>query len=467
MKNKLSAGVSLVDISPGQGIELAGYPHHPRYNKGILDPLFAGCICLDDSATKLAVISMDLVMYSKKEVRSVREEIARITPIPAGNIMITCSHTHSGPWASGRLDLEGLEQGLKPDPGFMIDLRRKLVSLAKDAWESRFEAQVGVEKGFCGREKGVGGNRRNPNELADPEVWAIGVKDMSGKIRGCLVKYNLHPTFLHSDSFLVSADYPGCIRKCLAERIPGTIFLFAQGCSGNQSPRYFRTGKTYEEAMRVGYAIGEEAVRVLDSMEYKTDAELLVKSVETDIETRALPPLDEAEKAVAVTKAYWEKLQAESTVERDIWNAELRFLGAEDLLAYVLVKERGETLSLRQDELPAEVQVLGIGDVRIVGLPGELFAEFGITIQYRAPFGKTFVIELANGCLPGYACTARAYAQGGYETGASLLTGRSGEQLVEAAVSLLHTTKSPKAAAKLSNTLLNGNSTKNIRRGKL
>ena len=438
MKSRLMAGVSLVDISPGPGIELAGYPHHPRYNKGIHDPLYAGCICLDDGTTKLALVCMDLVMYSKKEVRRVREEIARLTPIPAANLMITCSHTHSGPWASGRLDLEALEQHLQPDPGFMADLHRKLVSLVKEAWDGRFEASIGVEKGFCGREKGVGGNRRNPNEIADPEVWVVAVKDPAGKIRGCMVKYTLHPTFLHSDSFLVSADYPGCIRKCLAEKKPGMAFLFAQGCSGNQSPRYFRTGKTYDEAMRVGYAIGEEAARVLDAMEYSTDARLLVKAVGIEVETRTLPPVEEARKAEAAARANWEKVKAESTVERDIWNAELRFLGAEDTLGYVLVKERGEHLELHEDEMPVEVQVIGIGDARIVGLQGEVFVEFGITIQYQAPFDKTFVIELANGGAPGYACTARAYAQGGYETGASLLTGRSGEQMVEAAVRLLH-----------------------------
>jgi hypothetical protein len=440
MKSRLTAGVSLVDISPGPGIELAGYPHHPRYNRGIHDPLHAGCICLDDGTTRIALVCMDLVMYSKKEVRAVREEVSRLTPIPAANIMISCSHTHSGPWASGRLDLDALEQGLTPDPAFMADLHRKLVTLVKDAWDGRFEAAVGVEKGFCGREKGVGGNRRNPNEIADPEVWVVAVKDSAGKIRGCMVKYTLHPTFLHSDSFLVSADYPGCIRKCLAEKKPGMAFLFAQGCSGNQSPRYFRSGKTYDEALRVGYAIGEEAARVLDAMECSPGARLLVKSAEIDIETRALPPLEEAKKAAAARRAEWEKLRAESKVERDVWNAELRFLGAEDTLAYVLVRERGETLALRQDEIPVEVQVIGIGDARIVGLQGELFVEFGITIQYRAPFDKTFVIELANGCLPGYGCTERAYAQGGYEAGASLLTGRSGEQMVEAAVRLLRET---------------------------
>jgi hypothetical protein len=48
------------------------------------------------------------------------------------------------------------------------------------------------------------------------------------------------------------------------------------------------------------------------------------------------------------------------------------------------------------------------------------------------------VIELANGCLPGYAATARAYAEGGYEAGTSLLSGRGGDRLVETAVELLY-----------------------------
>jgi neutral ceramidase len=438
MSRGLMAGVSLVEISPDQGVELAGYPHHPRHNKGIHDPLYAGCICLDDGTTRLAIISLDLLMYSKKEVRLVREEVARLTPIPAANVMIVCSHTHSGPWASGRLDLEAIEQGREPDPGFIRDLRVKLPALVAQAWESRFEALAGVGKGYCGRDRGVGGNRRDPNEIADPEVWVVGIKDRTGTLRGCLVKYALHPTFLHSDNFLVSADYPGCMRRFLAENRPGMTFLFAQGTSGNQSPRYFRSGKTYDEAVRVGCAIAAEASRVLDEMQYCDHAELLVRSSEIELALRTLPSLEEAERSARQARETWENVKASSSVERDIWNAELLFLGAEDTLGYVKVRGRGERLALRDDETPAEVQVIGIGDTRIVGLPGELFVEFGLTIQYRAAFDACFVVELANGCLPGYACTTRAFSEGGYETGTSLLTGRSGEQLVDEAVRLLN-----------------------------
>jgi len=156
-----------------------------------------------------------------------------------------------------------------------------------------------------------------------------------------------------------------------------------------------------------------------------------------ELETRTLPGRAQAEHEVEILRAEWEKVKESSRDEREIWNAELRFLGAEDTLGYVMVGERGEKLSLRDDEYPAEVQVIGIGELRIVTFPGEAFVEFGITVQYRSPHADTFVVSVANGCLPGYACTEQARAQGGYEAGTSLLTGRAGEQLVEAAVALL------------------------------
>jgi len=384
---------------------------------------------------------MDLDVYTKPEVRSVRQEAAQLTDIPAENIMITCSHTHSGPNAGLLSALDGLGTGWKVDEDYMEELHNKLVKLVSDAWNNSFDASIGIDKGYCGREQGVGGNRRNPNEIADPEVWTIGVKDSSGALRACFVKYALHPTFLHSDNFYVSADYPGALRAYLNEKHPDTVVLFAQGTSGNQSPRYFRSGKTWDEAVRAGRAIAAEADRVLDTLEYNSDVKLLCTSTEVDIDLRELPPLDVAQVTVDQAANHWEELKATSKVERDIWNAELLKLGAECTLAYTKLNINEGKKALSGGDLPAEVQVIGIGDTRIVGLPGELFVEYGLTIQYQAPFDKCFVTELTNGGLPGYAGTTRAYSQGGYEAGTSLLSGHSGEQLVEAAVALLKSTK--------------------------
>jgi len=437
----LKAGVSIINISPKKGIELAGYPHYLRHNTGIHDPLYASCIFLDDGNTKLAIVCMDILFFSKVYVKEVRNRVSSQIDIPPENIMISCSHTHSGPWASGRLDLEALNKGLKPDKNYIKELEDKLVDLITEAYRNTFEAKIGIDKGYCGREKGIGGNRRDPEGVVDPQVWTIGIQDREGNWKACLVRYSLHPTVIHEDSTLVTADYPGYIRKYLSETKPDAIFLFAQGTSGDQSTRYFRKGQNFKEAKRIGYAIGEEADRVLNSMELKSDVSLMVKSSEVDIDLKKLPSREKAEKEVLRTKNKLEKLKRENASYIEIQNANLKNLGAEDNLGYILLKEKRVSIDLEVDELPVEVQVIRIGESRIVAVQGEVFVEFGLRIQKESPFKNTFVIELANGCLPGYACTKEAYREGGYEADTSLLTGEAGDSIVETALKLLEETK--------------------------
>ena len=437
----VKAGVSIIDISPGKGIELAGYPHFLRYNTGIHDPLYASCIIFDDGENKIALVCMDLLFFSKKYVKEVRERASKKIDIKSNNIMISCSHTHSGPWASGRLDLEAMERGLNPDYDYVKDLKNKIVDLIIKANNNMFEAKVGSDFDICGKECGVGGNRRSPDGISDPQVWVIGVKDLKDNFKAAFVKYSLHPTVIHEDSTLVTADYPGYIRKYLLGKTPEMIMLFAQGTSGDQSTRYFRKDQNYSEAERIGSEIGKTANKILDTLDYSQKLKLFVESKEKDLDLRILPSEDEALKNVEITRKKLEELKNKNASYLEVQNANLQNLGAECTLGYVKLKNKNIPIELEVDELPAEVQVVGIGDTMIVGLQGEIFVEFGLEIQKRSPFKKTIVVELANGVLPGYVCTGEAIKEGGYEVGTTLLTGNSGMMLVDAAVELLYKRK--------------------------
>ncbi len=438
MSNKLKAGVSIIDISPEKGVELAGYPHCPRHNTGVHDPLYASCIYLDNGKTKLVIVAMDLLMYSKKYVRSLRKQISDKTGILPGNIVICCSHTHSAPWTSGRLDLEALEKGLTTDGAYISWLDGRLVSMAVEACSSPFDAQIGVSKGTCGGEQGVGGNRRDPGGAADKEVCVLGVKDTNGNWRGCLVCYALHPTVLHSDNTLVSADYPAYIRKYLKWAKPGMITLFSQGTSGNQSTRYFRDGQNFEEASRIGTTLGVEVGRVLDRMSLSEEAGLSIQSIETELPLREYIDKETAVNNVKEAEQKLALLQASNGSYIEIRNAELKLLGAEDILGYIILQEKGIKPSLLTDELPYEIQAIGIGNARIVCLQGEAFVEVGREIKRRSPFAETFVISLSNGVAPGYVYTADALEAGGYETDTSMLGPGSAQTIVEKAVKLLN-----------------------------
>ncbi|MDF2722089.1 MAG: Alkaline ceramidase domain protein, partial [Paenibacillus sp.] len=93
------------------------------------------------------------------------------------------------------------------------------------------------------------------------------------------------------------------------------------------------------------------------------------------------------------------------------------------------------------DAAQAEIQAIAFGDAVIVGLPAELFVEFGLRIKSGSPFPLTIVNELTNGSVSGYVCTQEAYRQGGYETRLrpySRLHEETGDLFVEHALKLLH-----------------------------
>jgi hypothetical protein len=82
-----------------------------------------------------------------------------------------------------------------------------------------------------------------------------------------------------------------------------------------------------------------------------------------------------------------------------------------------------------------EVMVIRIGDIAIVGMPGEPFSEIGQNIKLFSPAKRTLIFELANGGL-GYFPDRKAFTQGGYEVtaGATNYEPGSAEKLVESAV---------------------------------
>lgn len=86
-----------------------------------------------------------------------------------------------------------------------------------------------------------------------------------------------------------------------------------------------------------------------------------------------------------------------------------------------------------------KMQVLRIGDLGIVAIPCEVFAEIGLEIKRRSPLKSTFVIALANG-YNGYLPSPKQHELGGYETwrsGWSYLEKEASTRFVEAALAML------------------------------
>lgn len=389
----------------------------------------------------VAMVTLDLLFFSKQHAAEVRRRLEG-SGIPSAHVMISCSHTHSGPWASGRLDIESLEAGKQQPKEYVEDLISKIVGIVLEAKNNAFQASFGAGTAVCGAESGVGGNRRIPGGPHDPLVSVMAVKDETDTVRGVFVNYTLHPTFIHEWSNVCTADYPCYLRLELEESIHGVIVGFSQGASGNQSSRYYRQGESYDEAERVGRILGKVAYATLARIEWKKEIPIAVVNDEIPLELRSFGSEEELMKKVAQDEAVYKDLYARygNSAKREeyyLWqNANLKLLGSEDQLGYVRMQNRGVRIELLDDEAPMEIQLFRLGEVCVVGVQGEVFVEYALYIKAMAGFGMVVFNELTNGALPGYLYTPESLVTGGYETDTSMLGEKFGAHMVEKVLEL-------------------------------
>ena len=93
----LKAGTTAVIITPERPSYMQGYGNRTGKAAGTLDPLEARVIALDDGTTSAAIVSVDLLGLDAASVARIRDAAAQVNPIPAGNVIVVCSHTHAGP----------------------------------------------------------------------------------------------------------------------------------------------------------------------------------------------------------------------------------------------------------------------------------------------------------------------------------------------------------------------------------
>src|SRR6058998_3675286 len=96
----LEAGEGLADITPPLGIELAGFhkpPGQERKITGIRQPAAARALLLRANKTQAAIVVLDVLGFSQDFARRVQRRVARQTGVPAGQVRVCATHSHSAP----------------------------------------------------------------------------------------------------------------------------------------------------------------------------------------------------------------------------------------------------------------------------------------------------------------------------------------------------------------------------------
>jgi len=432
---RLEAGAAVVDISPRDSQFLYGYPYVERYSVGIHDPLLSSALYLSDGLTQMMFVANDIIFVSKATTQRVRKRIKEATGVPGNNIMITATHTHSGPGTVDYISSEHDSIVPQADPAYLCFFEDSIVAAAIQARRKAQPARVGLA---VANGSGVGTNRRDFLGPADPEVPVLMVKTADGRQDiACMVVYSMHPTVLHEDSKLISGDFPGMMRQFLQKEVVGEDcpVLYQTGPAGNQSPRHVTRANTFAEAKRLGEMLGRAVAKVIPEITCASSISLKSAQRFVDLSRRAFPSVSEAEKKLEGVFERLERLRQANAPRQEIRTAEVDWFGAEETLTLARAYDEGRLERFYKSCLPAEVQMLNVGPWSFVGWPGEIFVEYALAVKQR--YRDAFIISLANGELQGYVATEEAAREGGYEASNAIFDPESGKVLLDITFELL------------------------------
>jgi len=428
-----------VKITPDFPALLSGFPSPlNRFATGVHDELWAHCFYFKtDDNEEFALITMDLLYYSKIRVKVMRAKIEAATGIPMEHINLYCTHTHSAPMTIAYNHIVDERNFLHPQ--YLDDIETKVANALRTAQKDAFPAMVGSGKGYCGSEQNVGGNRRHKDGPCDPNVWVLAIKDLEGSPIGAIVRYSLHPTFRGADNTLISCDYPHYLYEAMREKYPDLVVGFQNGTSGDQSSRHFRSGTTFEEAKRVGSTIGAEALRVMDALSCNPHPVIRFFHADYNPEKKTILPYEEALEAARVAEKELEEARAAGMPEAHVRTLECTTFGANHMLEYATIGQ--DVFYSQTGEHPFEISLVAIDDLRMLACPAEMFVCYMLRLYERSPFEKTYIACCANGRGRGYICPPEAHAEGGYEALMSIYTQDNGDRILDTMLSLLEKSK--------------------------
>lgn len=403
---KLKAGVGKAIITPPVGYYMSAWTARNGRSIGVHDDMCAKALILDDGESVVALIALDVVSIPTETAQIIRSRIQELTGIPARNVLVNCSHTHTSPFIDHGVREKGYENYVALFPDYVA-------GTVVEAYHNTEEATLGVGKG---RVLYTTCNRRHPELTPDPEVGVIRVDRRDGVTLATLVNFQCHGVAVGGQYLTWTADYPGFVERFVERACPRSTCLFIQGAGGNIHPwdLWFSNpkpehGQTYEDAERLGNAVGSEACKVMQTVLMESDVEIKTLSKTITLPHRELWfTLEEAEKTLKdVMNRGWRYY------EGDVWpkGMTIATIHLSDPgrghygLGYAKTLVRWVKEGLK--DVSVELQIIKINDLILAANPGELFYQLGMMIKSRSPCKNTFVLGYSNGSI-GYVPTKQA-----------------------------------------------------------
>ncbi len=424
------AGAATSNVTPALGGSIVGN-WLPAPATHVHDELYARCLVLQSGTDTIAVVVVDSLGMPRHVIDHAKRLAHAHTGIPHERMLVSATHTHSAVSALGDR-WSPAEYATAPTldeyQAFLATriadgIRRAMNNLepARVAWgrgalpDEVFNRRWHMKPGphltnpFGGTDQ-VQMNPRPGSDLlvrpagpTDPEVAFLALSALDGRPLAVLANYSLHYVGGVPEGH-VSADYFGVFARSLARLIGEDrgdsrfVAMLSNGTSGDINNVDVRTPQPrlapYARMERVATRLAAEVFKSMPHLAWHDTAPLAMVERVLTLETRRPTPeqLAWARQIMARPPGAAERHPRERIyAERLVGRAEV------------------------PPTLEVVLQAARIGDLAITTFPFEVFAEIGLEIKEKSPFGLTFTTSLANGS-EGYLPTARHHDLGGYET---------------------------------------------------
>ncbi len=428
MQTTLKAGSASANITPPLGTRIPG-GFRPRYAENVDDELFAKAVVIDNGTTRIAVVTCDLIAIPEKIADVAKARIAERCDIPAAQVMVNATHTHT---AVAIADLLGVDE----DPGYTEWVPLKIADAVELAVWRLKPARVGFASVD---EERITFNRRwhmkngtvrfnpgienpdlvRPTGTIDPEVAMMYVEATDdGTPISAVANFSLH--YIGTDNGnALSADYFGHFDRLMRHYLGDTCISLLWNAASGQINNTDFSGRTkwtasgHQQAVKMANVLAGHFIVEKQLMEMHETLDLSGDLATLTFQRKEITAedLEVAEQVLSVPQGTYDAYETGPfswVVGEPIPQALV------DVYAHEC-----QRLAKLPTQMTAPVQVIRLGEAAIVALPGEVFVETGMNIKSKSDANPTFLVSLANGYI-GYICTDKALIEeGGYETWAA------------------------------------------------
>jgi hypothetical protein len=243
----------------------------------------------------------------------------------------------------------------------------------------------------------------------DPEVGVCAIQRLDMQPMAFLLHHTCHPVnvFGHRETYTaVSSDWPGAWAQAMQDRYGcGAVPLILNGCCGNINPWHPFDPDARPDHRRMGRALADMSQRIIHSLTYSEEHPLDACLTHVDLAFRDIPVARRRIVADILAKHPQPPRAPNGEVDPHWFSA--------------ASTRSVELCRAREGRLAYEIQVFRIGDLAIVGLPGEPFVEGQLALKTGSAAPYIFPAHLTTQYV-GYLPTREAYARGGHEANAEV-----------------------------------------------